>query len=203
MFHPPAPLSGRRDADDFEFLEIANLGAYPLSLSGVRIRGGIRFNFPEMPDPSDDLPPGGVVNLGRDRQAFAERYGESGFKIAGEYDGNLGNGGDRIILEDALGQTLLDFEYVDDWYPNADGKGSSLEPTDALAPPHRFSEPEFWRASDLILGTPGEFGDSGPSGLLRVGDVNADWRNFSGWRGHPAHPGTPPPRAGPGGCPRG
>ena len=50
------------------------------------------------------------------------------------YTGSLANNGERIRLEDAIGRTILDFEYDDRWYQIADGDGFSLtiiEPSDS------------------------------------------------------------------------
>lgn len=48
--HHPADItaSGGRAGfveDDFEFLEVTNFGASPVSLEGVRIEGGVQFSF--------------------------------------------------------------------------------------------------------------------------------------------------------------
>jgi len=45
----------------------------------------------------------------KDRAAFESRYpGFSGI-IAGEYSGSLDNAGERIELQDAMGETIMDF----------------------------------------------------------------------------------------------
>ena len=46
------------DNDDFEFLELQNIGERPMNLMGLRLTGGIRFDFPDNSDPALDLQPG-------------------------------------------------------------------------------------------------------------------------------------------------
>ncbi len=153
MFHPPAPQADSPFArDEFEFLELQNIGAKPLSAFGVELTG-IRFRF-SSPDPADDLAPGEVVLLVKNRAAFESRYGDD-LSVAGEYDGNLGNAGDVVALTDAAGRLILEFAYRDDWYPAADGDGASLEIVDATSDPSEWSDSTAWRASGETLGTPG------------------------------------------------
>ena len=43
------------------------------------------------------------------------------------------NSGERIELQDGIGQTVLDFRYLDSWYPQTDGDGLSLKVVDVIA----------------------------------------------------------------------
>ena len=51
MYHPAAPPPGgtQYDADEFEYIELANLGSTPIDLTGVRFVQGIQFTFPTGP----------------------------------------------------------------------------------------------------------------------------------------------------------
>ncbi len=92
----------------------------------------------------------------QDRQAFETRYGMA-INIAGQYSGRLNNAGERIRLEDAVGQTILDFDYRDGWRSITDGDGFSLtiiDPADAV--PYDWNEKNSWRASAFLSGSPGE-----------------------------------------------
>jgi hypothetical protein len=101
------------------------------------------------------LAPGQTVLVVRDLNAFEAVYGTD-LNVAGEYQKNLNNGGDRLELQDALGQTILDFRYEDDWYPGTDGTGYSLEVSDVwTAEPNQFSEYTAWRQSVHPTGSPG------------------------------------------------
>lgn len=175
MYHPFAPRGPSQwEDDDFEFIELVNTGDRDLNLAGVRIEGGIRFEFPRSEDgPSGDLRPGEYVILVRSLEAFTERYDPSDLRVAGEYDGRLANGGEELRLIDALGRVLLDFAYDDAWSEPTDGGGFSLEVIEPTGPPGLWDWPGSWRASEVLGGTPG----SGPvptGGGQVPGDINQD-----------------------------
>lgn len=178
MYHPAAAIVDERyEADDFEFIELANAGRYRLNLGGVRVSGGVEFTFPESGDPEDDLAPGGIVLLVKNAAAFATRYGTDGLDVRGEYRGNLSNAGETVSLVDRLGATLAELSYRDTWQPLTDGEGYSLEVVDVYRDPSSWSEPASWRSSAQIFGSPGQhdFG-GGEGGLQRIGDINQDGR---------------------------
>jgi len=71
--------------------------------------------------------------------AFSQRYGAGpSSRIAGAYtdtfgaSGNLDNGGERLRLDDASNEKVLDFSYNNSWYPITDGRGFSLVISNAL-----------------------------------------------------------------------
>ncbi|RIK78383.1 MAG: hypothetical protein DCC68_15310 [Planctomycetota bacterium] len=170
MYHPSDPtpdelLAGFDDGDRFEFIELYNTSATTtLQLAGVKFTSGIAFEFG-----AASLPPGGYAVLVSDAAAFAERYG-GGIPIAGQYAGNLSNGGEAITLDDPDGSTIHDFAYDDadpDWHPAADGGGPSLVIVDPFGPLDRWSQPTGWRASSAAGGSPGQSDDA-------PGDVNGD-----------------------------
>jgi len=158
MYHPPdPPPESEFSGEDFEFVELQNVGDHPLNLTGVRFSQGIRFTFPDTDAaPERDLPPGETVLVVRRLAAFASRYATGDLSIAGEYEGRLSNGGERLVLEDRSGKVLMDFAYQDTWYPLTDGGGSSLEIIDPTADQSTWNEAAAWRASPTPLGTPGE-----------------------------------------------
>ena len=66
------------------------------------------------------------------------------------------SGGDRVELKDALGQTILDFRFEDNWYPRTDGNGYSLEAAHIwTSAPDQFSDITAWRQSVHFNGSPG------------------------------------------------
>ena len=154
MFHPAEPsvtelAEGFTNNEDFEFMEISNHGDYGIDLSGAEFSNGIEFTFgPRI------LAPGETILLVRDAAAFAVRYPGS-FNIAGVYDGNLSNDGERIHLKTPEGETLLDFTYVGDWYAAANGSGHSLVPQQPNGAAALWSTEEGWRASTDAGGSPG------------------------------------------------
>ena len=140
-----------------EFIELRNTSFEPLDLNGVRIRSGIDFTFPEM-----TLRPGQYVVVVSDREAFEAEYGTD-VLIAGQYSGNLSNGGEKIIvrLPDPLSAAVLRFEYRDTWVASTDGGGLSLVVFDQFADPTTWKDRESWRAGTQQGGTPGH-GDFDP-----------------------------------------
>ena len=103
--------------------------ATTLDLSGVTLSEGPRepFVIPQ----GVQLAPGQYVVLVRDVQAFRAAYPNvDPGRILGEYDGNLSNQGERIKLDDAQGNTIVDFEFGanDPWADRADGVGRFAGP---------------------------------------------------------------------------
>ena len=143
--------AGFADQELFEYLELRNVGADTIDLSGAYFDKGITFNFPA----GSSLAPGASTLLVSDPAAFAFRYG-SGKPVTGPYVGNLKNSGERILLLTAGGTPLVDFTYSDlaPWPTEADSGGRSL----VLINPESRPDPklpENWRASPAPGGAPG------------------------------------------------
>jgi hypothetical protein len=169
-YHPRSlPEGSPIDGADLEFIELFNIGGVPMSLAGASIDSAVSFTF------SDTVvPAGGFVLVVRDIGAFESFYGE-GLPIAGQYDGNLSNGGERLRLLDGVGQTIHDFSYDDQWLPETDGAGYTLVARDVLADPAVWSDRGSWISSGEPGGSPGrEEGEVGVRGLRRPSDANAD-----------------------------
>ncbi len=93
----------------------------------------------------------------KNRQAFAKRYGTAGITLApGVYTGSLNNGGETLKLDDGTNSTILEFEYDDQWFSEADGAGHSLTIKDAAdADRNSWNTLVAWRPSAQAGGTPG------------------------------------------------
>lgn len=162
MYHPADPNGAA------EFIELMNTSTgITLDLDGVRFSDGIDFTFA----PGTTLAPGARILVVFNQAAFEAVYG-SGAPIAGEFQNatRLGNGGDRIVLDDANGSTIFDFTYDDlaPWPAGADGGGFSL----VLRNPAYDTDPDDpanWRESGLTGGNPG-----GADSSQFAGDPNAD-----------------------------
>jgi hypothetical protein len=149
MYHPQAP-AGADDPNE-EFIELTNIGTEPINVNLVSFTNGIDFTFSSL-----ELASGEFVVVVEDIDAFESRYGKD-ILIAGEYSGKLNNNGERIRLEDAIGQTILYFSYSDNWYPTTDGDGYSLTILDPADPnPNSWDEENSWQASNYLHGSPGE-----------------------------------------------
>ncbi len=154
MYHPADPtpaevLAGFTDSDEFEFIELLNVGANPVDLTDAAFTDGITFTFT-----GGTLAPGARLLLVKNAAAFAQRYGA--LPIAGVYTGSLNNGGDHLLLLDRGNVTILDFSYLDEspWPAEADGTGRSL----TLLRPGTLADPALassWRVSVSPGGSPG------------------------------------------------
>ncbi len=144
MYHP-ADTNSPSDANE-EFIELKNIGSETINLNLARFTNGIDFIFPSV-----ELAAGKYVLIVKDQAAFYARYPEFSGLIAGQYSGSLANDGERIRLEDAVGQTILDFKYSDAWREITDGQGFSLTIVNPANPDtNSWGEKDAWRASAFL-----------------------------------------------------
>ena len=144
MYHPSDAVD-----PNCEFIELANVGEVTIPLKGVCFTEGIQFECPDV-----ELPPQARVVVVRNLVAFTDLYGDD-VTVLGEYEGALSNSGERMVLIDALGQSILDFTYSDTWHPLTDGDGYSLEIVEPTADVTAWSQAASWRAGDWLHGSPG------------------------------------------------
>ena len=145
MYHP----EGAHDPNT-EFIELKNVGTDMINLNLVRFTRGIDFEFPNL-----ELPGGEHILVVKDIAAFEARYGPD-LNLVGPYTGTLSNGGEWVGLEDARGESILNFRYTDAWHDTTDGQGFSLTLVDPLeTDPNSWSTKDAWRASTLEGGSPG------------------------------------------------
>jgi hypothetical protein len=157
-------------SDVHEFLELHNVGAAPVELSGWRLSGGIAFDFPA----GAGIPAGSFVVVAKHpaRLAAITQYGLSTNQILGPYTGQLANEGDTIRLRDAADNVADSVSYSPafPWAISADAlgagdawtglnsydyqyRGRSLE---RVSFSHPANDPANWLASPLATGpTPG------------------------------------------------
>lgn len=163
------------EGSDLEFLEILNVGTVPINLTGVSLRVGVTFDFPD----NLLLPAGGRLVVAGNPEAFRARYPSPDITVLGPFGGNLSNGGERIALVSLTQGTIRDFTYSDGppWPEEPDGSGVSLvlKSSDPSLDP---SDPANWRAGTVPGGTPGsaEPGGSGFSGNPAA-DADSDGLN--------------------------
>jgi len=162
-YHPlppstPAELGASFEDEDFEFIELMNVGAATLDLAGVRIADAVRFDFTDSAVTS--LAPGERVLVVKNSAAFEARYGY-GRPVAGEYSGKFSNGGELVRLSfgdgDTEGNLIRSFTYDDaaPWPVAADGGGPGMvlkAPWDL--PDHQIGA--NWRSSHVTGGQPGD-----------------------------------------------
>ena len=157
-YHPADPSSlelaaGFTNADEFEFIELINISANSIDLSGSRFTSGVDFTFPL----NTMLTVGQRLILVSNRAAFAVRYPAiASSSIVGEYlHDRLENAGELIRVESAGGAEILSFTYGTSglWPSEADGGGPSLGLIKPTTNPDG-STALNWRASGPANGTP-------------------------------------------------
>ena len=133
----------------FEFIELKNTGTSTLYLEGVQFTKGIRYRFPA----ESYLKPQEFVVLASNSRYFFELYHLMPFD---QYNGQLDNGGEELVLLSSDGDTLSSLIYDDenDWPLSPDGDGKSLVPIE-MNPTGDQKLPSSWRASYNIGGSPG------------------------------------------------
>ena len=173
-YHPP-------EGSQLEFIELFNLEAPRVDLSGWELDGEIRFRFPR----GTVLGPREHLVVAADPQALTERHPTAG-SVVGPFSGRLDNKGGRVILRRASGAVAAAVRYraAGKWTSIPDGTGHTLVIKD---PFFDASQPESWKPSNEPGGTPGHgFADQKeePPGqpLVREGDT---WSFFRGRREPP------------------
>ncbi|CAN5134833.1 hypothetical protein BH23VER1_BH23VER1_32050 [soil metagenome] len=195
MYHPADPTAaelaaGFAEDNDFEYLELMNIGARQVSLDGARFDGGIDFDLP-----AQTVPPGARVIVARNRAAFLARNPAAvDALLAGGYaigDTNkLSNGGEEIRLVDAFGAEIRRFTYSDSlpWPTAPDGDGYSLV---LIAPESNpdHAIPANWRSSAYPGGSPATSDSTTFSGDPDADDDGDGITNFLAYAlGHGAPP---------------
>ena len=161
VMYDPAdpPANDSTDNDEFELIELQNIGDETIDLTSVSFVDGITFDFNMASVTS--LGPGEFVLVVRNQAAFESRYGAGlSTKITGEYSGKLANNGENVSLIDLWNGTVAEFAYNDSrgWPLSAAGGGHSLVPLiTALSgePDGSLNYGGNWRASTYIGGSPG------------------------------------------------
>jgi len=179
IMYNPIELAGDTFGDDqYEYIELANLGSETVDLTDVDFvesdydpgdptdLEGIAFDFGSGSITS--LAPGEYVLVVRNQAAFEERYGTGlNTKIAGEFgdypsgpdDTKLSDSGEHITLiyDPGTGEEIIhDFNYKDGWYPVTDSRGFSLQFGDLTEDDaEEWDDRDNWRPSSEFLGTPG------------------------------------------------
>ena len=156
MYAPPPPTSSELatlptlEAEDFEYLELRNIGATAIDLAGCRFTDGIEYGFPG----NTLLAAGARLVIAENPVAFDRRYG-AGLNRVGPYAGALDNSGERVRLVDAVGEEILDFTYSPEWFPSSDQGGYALVVRDEAGTNYaNWTLPETWALSGSVGGAP-------------------------------------------------
>ncbi|MEO5915177.1 MAG: lamin tail domain-containing protein [Luteolibacter sp.] len=148
------------NSDNFDFVELKNIGTTPLDLTNVNLNTAVTFNFTA----GTTLAPGAFTLVVKSLASFQSRHG-TGKPVAGVYSGNLANGGEQFVLSYNT-TPLRDFTYDDEapWPTQPDGNGPSLTLINPNSnPDHALAS--NWTSSAANGGTPGA-DEPGPAGSM-------------------------------------
>ena len=128
--------AGYDEANDFEFIEIQNVGTTKVDISQLKMTLGTYGTIAFADGVSTDkqyLNPGEYAVIVANPAAFAMRYG-SAVAVIGKFTGSLSNGGEKITIINHLRQVVASVDYSDsgNWPGRADGKGSTLQIIDPV-----------------------------------------------------------------------
>ncbi len=164
-YHPVAPnaaeiAAGFTDGDDFEFLELFNIGSETVKLVNLQFSAGIDFDFSQHSG-IPEVEAGQRVLVVKNLAAFEMRHG-TGLPVAGEFQNGTGlsNGGETITLINtalpADQQIVQSVKYNDKapWAEAPDGSGPALVLSGAGTNPNP-ALPGNWRSSAATGGAPG------------------------------------------------
>ena len=135
-----APAQPQRDSPE-AWIELFNRSTNAVSLAGWKLSDGISFNFAT----NQTLAPGGYLVVAKDPAFLQALY--PALTPLGPYGKSLSHSGDRLLLEDPLGNPADEVHYYANgrWPRFAHAGGSSLELRDPRAD---NAQAEVWAASD-------------------------------------------------------
>ena len=183
-YDPAAPSPAESSAgfgdNDFEFIELQNIGTANVDLTGVRLEDAVTFEFGGGDPAALTLGPGGRIVVVANAQGFTLRYGtKTGVTIAGAFSGSLNNAGELVTLRAADGTVIRQFSYrgTEPWPEEANGLGYSLVLNNPSSNPNAALGAN-WRSSAQIGGSPG-LANAQPFSGVATADTDAD--GFSDW----------------------
>ncbi len=155
MFNPAdGPLGSVYNNDEYEFIELKNIGELALNLSGLTFSDGIVYTFPL----GTILEAGAYMLLVSNQAAFESRYGMD-LPVVGQYDGSLSNSGETVRLDSGTSRVVsVTFSDGRGWPLAADGTGHSMVAAPSAWPLASQGALDYgpnWRDSVYVHGSPG------------------------------------------------
>lgn len=149
-YHPPDIINGfdTLSGKDLEFIEFKNTGNHSINLGGLEIDSAVHYRFPE----NFLLPPKQFFVVASKPSKFFSHYG---MLPSGNYEGNLSNSGEEILIKDRSDSEILRFTYEDasPWPDGADGDGFSMASA-AVNPGGDPGDYSYWTLSVEKDGNP-------------------------------------------------
>ena len=156
---------------DFEYVELTNIGGTALQLQNVKFVQGITFTFTA----PTTLNAGESIVVVKNLTKFRSRYGNAPV-VAGTYTGNLDNSGEPVAIQlpPPFDANILTFSYGDTWRLSADGGGTALTTLGGISSAALWADKDTWTATALG-GSPAASGARTDtfSGWMTLNGVNA------------------------------
>jgi hypothetical protein len=149
--------------NDYEYVELKNVGATALQLAGVKFVQGIDFTFNTL-----SLGAGAECRCGQGPRESSALATDRHLSSPAPYVGNLDNSGEDMALQlpPPFDANVLTFHFSDTWYASTDGLGAALYVSNPLVKASLWGDRETWLASEL---------GGSPNGILARSD------NYTGW----------------------
>jgi hypothetical protein len=140
MYHPMVLPKG---GESTSWVELYNRGMETVDMSNWSFTKGIGYIFPL----DTKMEPGEYLVLADDAVSLSNRFPDA--RIIGDFNGNLSNEGEELVLSDQNGNPVDTIRYYDDgtWPEYADGGGCSLE---LIEPSANNNRAEVWAASNEL-----------------------------------------------------
>ncbi len=153
---------------DFEYVELTNVGATALQLQNVKFVQGITFTFTA----PLTLNAGESILVVKNLTKFRSRYGNAPL-VAGTYSGNLDNSGETLALQlpPPFDANILTFAYGDSWRISADGGGTALTTLPGITKASLWGDKDTWTATAL---------GGSPMGAAVRTDTFSGWMTLNG-----------------------
>ncbi|MCA9166854.1 MAG: lamin tail domain-containing protein, partial [Planctomycetales bacterium] len=144
MYNPAGAVD-----DQMEWIELYNQLTVDMDLSDWELRGAVEYKFPD----HTIVPGKGYLLVAANPTRFQTDH--PGLTALGPWTGQLGNGGDTLMLynNDDRQLNVVDFKDDGDWPSGPDGTGLTLA---KRSPIQNSEDAENWTFSEQMGGTPGK-----------------------------------------------
>lgn len=164
---PGSPAIPER-ASQQQWIELYNKGVNAVNLSGWKLSEGVTYTIPS----GTTLAAGGYLLVAKDPALVS-----AASPVLGPWSGSLSGSGERVVLQDSVGNPADSVSYVDGgrWPKTADGGGNTLELRDTRSD---NSLAESWAASNETARRSWQtFTYQGVASASSVGP-DGQWREF-------------------------
>ncbi|MCX8157120.1 MAG: immunoglobulin domain-containing protein [Verrucomicrobiae bacterium] len=151
MYNGVRPPGNTNSAEQFEWIELKNIGTTAIPLAGYRFTNGFDYIFPSN---APVLAPNAYIVIAKNPAAFSAKY-PGVTNVVGGYYGFLDNAGERLTLVGSLDEPIANFAYNNSWYRMSDGNDFSLVLANEYAAFSTYTNRATWRLSTLEGGSPG------------------------------------------------